>query len=367
MTYKAYIEKVMGLDPQVTRFADPILASGLGLGCDVISAYAAYQISMPGFTGFTGRERPRRLEESTWHSFPGGNDGFSRYILKALIPNAIDGSSSMEAILNNRINFDALDRPENRIRMRLGSMAVRVEHEALPEKSDSVLITFSKGGRLYRLKARAVVMASGGWINRRVVKDLPEEYREAYEQFHYSSVLVVNVALTNWRFLYKLNMTGCRWFRGFGYSCNIRQPMIVGEYRPPLHPDKPIVLTFYVPFHYTGLPIQEQGEKGRAEILSTSYAEFEQKVIDQMTMLFGSAGFARRDIAGIILNRWVYAYVNPWPGFFFGQPGKPAPRDVIRKLFGRIAFAHSELDGHQNWSGAIDEGGRAVRQISEIQ
>ena len=363
MTYKAYLERVMGLGPEIAQFADPILASGLGLGCDVISAYAAFQISMPGFQGFAGRGRIRRLEESNWHSFPGGNDGFSRYIIKMLIPGAIAGPATMSAILNNKINFDMLDSPENQVRMRLGAMAVSIGHDKHPEKSDHVLITYAKGGELYRIKARAVVMSTGGWAGRRIVKDLPEDYIKAYMQLNHSSVLVVNVALTNWRFLYTLGLTGCRWFKGFGYTCNIRQPMIVGDYKPPLHPDKPILLTFYVPLHYPGLPIKEQGEKGRNEILSTSYAEYERRIVGQMTRLFSAAGFdAKRDIAGIVLNRWVYAYLNPQPGYFFGSDGKPAPREIIRRPHGRIAFGHSELDGHQNWSGAVEEGISAVKK-----
>jgi spermidine dehydrogenase len=364
MTYKAYLEKVMGLSPEIARFADPILASGLGLGCDVISAYAAFQVSMPGFQGFSGRGRIRRLEESDWHSFPGGNDGFSRFIIKALMPEAIAGPATMAAILNNKINFDMLDHPESRIRMRLGAMAVHIEHEKQPEKSGGVLITYVKGGKSYRIKARTVVMSTGGWANRRIIRDLPEDYVKAYEQFNHSSVLVVNVALTNWRFLYTLGLTGCRWFKGFGYTCNIRRPMVVGDYKPPLHPDKPIILTFYVPLHYPGLPIKEQGEKGRTEILSTSYAEYEGRIVRQMTRLFASAGFeAKRDVAGIILNRWVYAYLNPQPGYFFGRDGKQAPREIIRRPHGRIAFGHSELDGHQNWSGAVEEGIGAAKKI----
>jgi len=37
----------------------------------------------------------------------------------------------------------------------------------------------------------------------------------------------------------------------------------------------------------------------------------------------------------------------------------PAPRDVIRKPFGRILFAHAELNGHQHWVAAVDEGRRS--------
>ena len=41
-----------------------------------------------------------------------------------------------------------------------------------------------------------------------------------------------------------------------------------------------------------------------------------------------------RDIAGIILNRWGHAYVNPDLGFMFGQNNNLAPPDVIRQPYG---------------------------------
>jgi spermidine dehydrogenase len=207
-------------------------------------------------------------------------------------------------------------------------------------------------------------MAGGGWVTRHVVRDLPEEYRNAYRHFFHSPMLVVNVALTNWRFLYKLGLTACRWFDGFGFSCNIRQPMQIGDYRPPLDPNQPSLLTFYVPFYYPGHPLQEQGSLGRKELLSTTFREYETKIREQMIRLFGSAAFdPGNDIAGIVLNRWGHAYVNPQPGFYFPQDGQPAPRDIIRKRFDRIGFGHSELYGHQYWLGAIREGRRAVEQI----
>ncbi|NIT03976.1 NAD(P)/FAD-dependent oxidoreductase, partial [Candidatus Saccharibacteria bacterium] len=239
----------MGLDPSVTRFADPVLASVVGLGCDAISAYTARQVSMPGFPEFRGY---RSLKNSHWHSFPGGNDGFSRFFIKALIPDAIAGERNFEDIQNGRVNFAALDRKRNRVRLRLGSSVVRVEHRGSGD-GKTVSIVYEQGGRLYSLKARGVVMATGGRIARRVVRDLPEEHETAYGQFHVSPILVANVAVTNWRFLYKLGLTACKWFTGFGFGCNIRKPMMVGDYRPPLHPDKPNVLTFYVSFHEPGL------------------------------------------------------------------------------------------------------------------
>ena len=83
MTYKTYIEKILGLNHEITKFVNPILATTIGLGCDVTSAYGAYQLGMPGFTGSS---KPIMLKDSDWHSFPGGNDGISRYLIKSGIP-----------------------------------------------------------------------------------------------------------------------------------------------------------------------------------------------------------------------------------------------------------------------------------------
>jgi len=363
MTYQHYLEKVIGLNPAITRYADPVLASVVGLGCDVISAYAARQVSMPGFPEFQGL---RSLKNSHWHSFPGGNDGFSRYFIKALIPDAIEGNKNFADILNGHVRFLTLDREQNKVRLRLGSSVVRVEQEESSVKEKNVTITYLRDGKLFRLKARSVVMACGSRLSRKIVSGLPVSHAEAYNQFHVSPILVANVALTNWRFLYRLGFTACKWFDGFGFGCNIRKPMIVGNYRPSLHPDKPTVLTFYISFHQPGLPIEEQGENGRKKLLGTSFAGFEAQLITQMKQLFSEAGFnAEKDIAGIILNRWTYAYVNPQPGFYYGKDGKPAARDAIRKPFGRIAFAHAELNGHQHWVAAVDEGRRATRQARE--
>ena len=67
------------------------------------------------------------------------------------------------------------------------------------------------------------------------------------------------------------------------------------------------------------------------ELFSTSYADYEQRIIAQMLRLFGSAGFKpKTDIAGIVLNRWGHAYSVPYPGFYGGDSQQPAPRDIIR-------------------------------------
>lgn len=365
MSYREFIEHVMGLGPHVTRYADPIVAGAVGLGCDAVSAYAAYAILLPGVSNFYAPQE-RDFSSFERHSFPGGNDGFARHFVKRIIPGAIAGDDTFEAILNGAVNFQALDGPGLPVRMRLGSTVVAVKHDGDGGRADEVLVSYVKDGSLYKLRARAVVMATGGWINRYVVRDLPPRQRMAYASFSHSAFLVANVALTNWRFLYNLGISACRYDGQFGYCFNVRRPMTVGGYQPPLDPDQPTVLSFYVPLYYTGRAVQEQCIRGRTELLTTSYAEYEQHILAQLARLFGDRFKPERDVAGIILNRWGHAYVVPEPGFYFGRGGQPAARDVIRKRFGRIAFGHSELRGNQHWGPAAAEGERAMKQILEV-
>lgn len=155
-----------------------------------------------------------------------------------------------------------------------------------------------------------------------------------------------------------------RWQEGFGTSCSISPMMSVGRHQPNFDPDKPTVLTFYISFGSPGMPVQAQTAKGRAELFYTSYADYERQIREQLTKLFSSSGFDhRRDIQGIILNRWGHAYVVPEPGFFFDTKAQQAPRNTIMEGYGRLAFGHSELEGFQHWGTAADQGRRAIQQI----
>ena len=361
MSYETFLRDELQLGSEGARYADLFLASACGLGSDAVSAFAAYQLPMPGLFG-SMPEGMRRV------SFPGGNSGFVRYFLKRLIPDAIEGTYSFTDIITGALNLEALDRPNQPLRMRTSSTVLSVAHDGDPGKAGTVSVIYTQNGQFYGIKAKAVVMATGSWMNRFVVRDLPPEYQAACQQFVHAPFLVANVALNHWRFLDKLGMTAAIWNyddQGFGYTCNIRDPMQVGDYQPPLDPNRPVVLSFYTPFFYPGQSARAQVTRGRAELLTTPYPVYEQKILRQMVRLFGAAGFnPKTDVAGIILNRWGHAYSVPYPGFY-GGAGGTAPRDVLRKNHGRIAFGHSELDGLQHYGPAADEGRRAFNQIAD--
>jgi spermidine dehydrogenase len=364
MTRAEFVTKVAGLNPDVLRYDDPGIAAGMfGGASDGLSAYA-----LAG-TPWIGMRDKRTVDFfKSGMGFPGGNTTLLRHFVKAVFPAAIMGPKRFDAIANNRVNFAALDSGHSPLRMRLSATAVNVAHEGPPSSADHVDVVYEKGGQLYRVKAKGAVLAIGSWVAKHIASDVPADYQDALGRIPHGPILSVNVALHNWRFLERLGVSAARWFEGFGFFANIRQPMLVGDRPTPFHPDKPALLTFYVPFLRPGLPIEAQGPAGRAELYGTSYADFEKLILAQMQRLFSGAGFnARRDIAGIVLNRWGHALFSPPPGFFFGKDGKPSHLKVLREAFGRIAFGHSELNGtSQAWETAAAEGRRAMTQILNV-
>jgi spermidine dehydrogenase len=353
-----YMER-FGLSQETVRtFLSPVAGGGSGLGPDALSAYSDYAYEMlnpiPDESG--GMDQ----------MFPGGNTTIARLMVKSLLPTSISGPDTVDAVCRNAVNFVALDAPGAPARIRLGATAVSVRHDGDPAKASSVAIVYEKGGQLYRVKARSVVMAGGSWTTKHIVRDLPETHRQAYAQFYRSPCMMANVAVRNWRFLYDKGLSGCRWFGGaVGDYMEVRKLALTGDVERAITPDGPIVLSLKCIYAYPGLPTEEQGSRGRMELLSTSFREYERRIRQQFSDMFTGSGFdAQRDIAGIILNRWGHAYLSPQPGFFFGKNGQPAAREILRKApFGRIAFANTDLAGAMDHRFSILEAQRAINQL----
>jgi len=361
MSYHDYLNKVVGLDKRVAAYMDPILAiSNYGVCGDAVSAYGAYLLALPGMKGYFQSDTID-FDAVKIMSFPGGNTVYARRIAQHLIPGCLGDDDSFASTLRGGVNHAKLDAPDQAVRIRLGATGFHAAHQG----KDHVVVKYLKDGNPHSVRARTSVVSAGGYIARKLVPDMPADIRNAYEGFHHGPALVVNVALNNWRFLQKIGITAGRWYHGFGFFGSIRAPMSMPGATPPFDPDKPVVMTFYVPFLHPGYDTRTQGNLGRAELLGKSYADFERQIREQMNTLFAEGGFdARRDIAGIVLNRWGHAYVSPQPGFYYGGKGGQGLAGPIKTGFDRIFFGHSELGSRLNYRNAIAEGGRAGKQAA---
>jgi spermidine dehydrogenase len=352
ITYKDWIEKVKGWDPAVTDMAEPLTGLLSGISADASPAWAGRFVGDP--------KRPLSM------SYPGGNSTWARHLVRSLIPESFPGPFSFDNLMTAQITPAALDRAGSPVRLRMSSMAIDVRHSGPPGQAESVVVTYMHDGQPHAVKGSSVVMATGGWINKRIIQDLPREIVEAYDQYTYAPALIINVALTNWRFMYNQDITAVRWFGdedAIGFWANLRRSMVSGGYEPPLDPDKPTVLSFYMGLYTRGRSAFDQGALGRLRLLSTSYSDYERIVRKRLAMMFADVGFdPKRDIAGITLNRWGHARLVEPVGFHFGSDGKPSPLQAPQKGFGRIFIGHAELNGSQHASTAFEHGRRAAAQ-----
>jgi spermidine dehydrogenase len=342
----------------IRRYLSPVSGGGSGIGADVLSAYSDYA---PDLLFPWEQERGPQM-------FPGGNTGVARHIVKALLPDAIHGPATMAGICRSPVDFTALDQPHQPTRIRLQATVISIEHEGDAARAPHVNLVYLREGRLYRVRARSVVLANGNWTINSIVRDLPPAYRQAYAQFFRAPCIMANVAVRNWRFLARMGISQCQWFEGVGNYLAVRRVATFGGAAPLLSPDTPTVLTLKILFANPGRSLPEQINTGRYQMMTTPFSVYEKQLRDQFAGMFGRQGFdSRRDIAGIILNRWGHAYLAPQPGFFFGKDGKPAPAELMRRRpFGRIAFANSDLSGIMDHRASITEAHRAVTQVVSL-
>jgi spermidine dehydrogenase len=352
-----YIEHFGVSQETIRGFLSPVEGGGSGLGPDALSAYSDYAADLlHPFEDGSGE---------AVQMFPGGNTTIARLMLKTLIPQSIDGATSVEAVSRGSVKFDALDSAGAPARIRLSSTTISVRHDGDPANAETLSVAYVRDGKVFRAKARSAVMAGGSWTTKHIVKDLPEQQRKAYAQFYRAPCMMANVAVRNWRFLHKMGISGCRWFEGVGNYMDVCRQAVVGVNDAGISPDSSVVLAVKVLYSYPGMSTEDQGHRGRREMLSTSFRDYERRIREQFMAMFETAGFdARRDIVGIVLNRWGHAYLSPQPGFFFGKDGQPAPRETLRSApFGRIAFANTDLAGAMDHRYSILESQRAVNQL----
>jgi spermidine dehydrogenase len=104
-------------------------------------------------------------------------------------------------------------------------------------------------------------------------------------------------------------------------------------------------------------------------MLSRSFEEYEILIRQELLDVFGEAGFdPAEDTEGIAINRWGHAEVICYPGFAFGngssdEPMPGVPIHDAGRRFGRIAFAHTDLNGFADNQGTTRISRQAVSDL----
>jgi len=370
MTYRDFLLKVAKVDPMVVSYLrDRTFGSARGLSG--MSAFAARRRGMPGFLGMDlgsdnpPRTIPEQLSPATrkpipMYHFPDGNATIARLVVRQLIPDALPGRTLADSILQ-RADYSRLDQSGNQNRIRLSSTAVLVTNTPT-----GVMVTYSRDGKLYRVRARHCVLACWHHVIPYICPELPDWQKEALRYQVHAVNLWVNVWLRNWRAFKKAGACFINAPNGYYSQILLECPVDIGGYKRSTSPDEPTVLTMLRVFETPGVPVKDQYRIARAEMYATDFETYEAKLRDQLTRMLGPYGFdASRDIAGITLNRWGHGYSYMYSSVFdeFLDRGEQPPHERARMTYRNIAIANCDAAARDTTPDSIDQARRAVTEL----
>jgi spermidine dehydrogenase len=364
-----FLTKHCGLIPEALPFFQKFPHDLFAVGIDAISAYSCYDnpddygsFQYPAFDGL--KLSPLEKEEPYIFHFPDGNASIARLLVRALIPEAMPGDT-MEDVVTARADYSQLDRPENDVRIRLGSTAVRVKQDAGPHSSKSVEIVYAHGGKLQTITARNCVLACYNAMVPYLCPELPEKQKDALHYCVKAPFLYSRVAIRNWEPFAKLGIHQAIAPGSYHSFVALDFPVSIGDYKFPGTPQQPAALFMLRCPCSPGAPRRDQYRAGRYELIATPFETIERNIRSQLQRMFGEAGFdAARDIAAITVNRWAHGYAYEYDSYSDRDlAGKTHPNVVARAPFGRITIANSDSAARAYTDAAIDEAWRAINEL----
>ncbi len=374
LSYRDFLLEVAKADAAVIPFYQARTHGEWGVGIDAVSALDVWSFGFPGFQGLNlepgsaphmGYTAAGYADGGsyTFH-FPDGNASIARLLVRNLIPESLPGVSAEDAV-TARLDYSRLDRPASPVRIRLSSVVVQVRNVGNPDSAAEVEIAYVRGGKLHWARARSCVLACYNMMIPYLCPELPEPQKAALHYAVKIPLIYATVALKNWTSFKALGVAQVYAPGSYFSSLSLNQVVDIGDYRSARSPDGPILVHMTRTPVQPGLPERDQHRAGHYDILSTSFATFEQKIRDQLSRILGPGGFdPARDIAAITINRWPHGYAYEYNPLFDPDwtPGSE-PHVIGRARHGRITIANSDAGAAAYTDSAIDQAYRAVQEL----
>jgi spermidine dehydrogenase len=371
-SYRDYLVKICGCSDEVANCFQGRPLGFFGLGCDAVSALDLRSFGYPGFAGLKlpAEDHPELSEPYIYH-FPDGNASLARLLVRALVPDTDPGHTmddivpahfhATDDIVLAGFDYGAIDRADNKVRIRLQSTVIDVR-----QRGDAVSVCYVNAGAPHRVTAKYAVLACFHMMIPYLMPDLPQAQREALTLNVKTPLVYTNVVARNWQPWLALKVSDIVAPMGFFSHVALDFPVDLGGYRHPRDPAAPIVLHLeHVPgAPNSGLDARAQFHIGQAKLLAMTFADFETRISDSLDRMLGSGGFdSARDIAAITVNRWPHGYGYVANSLFDPDDYDDRVLRLARQPFGRVAIANSDAGGDAYAHLAINEAARAVREL----
>ena len=368
ISYLDFLRDHAKVDEQVLGIYRQWFRSFYGLGSKdvpavLVSAYGDGG-GLPGLAHTMPRVGHRGDEPYIFH-FPDGNASIARLIVRSLLPEAVPGAT-MEDVVTSRVDYSMLDREGARVRIRLNSTVVNVQHTG---DAGAVDVTFVNGGDPYTVRASSCVLACYNSAIPYIAPELPEEQKEGLAYNVKVPLTYTKVLIRNWEPFVNLGISYVYFTNDFYKQIELDYPVSLGNYEFGTKPEDPMIVHLCNVPYFDDIDGPEQWRAGRRELLTTTFDKFEHHVRDQMDAALAAGGFdAERDIQAITVNRWPHGYsYNPK---YLWEPEWPdeqaTPWFIGRQRYGRIAIANSDAGARSDSNSAITEAHRAVEDLKAI-
>jgi spermidine dehydrogenase len=376
ISYRGYLSDVLKVDPQVLTLYQARTHGEWGVGADAVSALDAWGIQLPGFEGLNLEPgsipgmgfTPAGYADtggSVHLHFPDGNATIARQLVRRLVPAAVPGHGVAD-VVTARVDYSRLDRTGEPVRLRLNSTVLRVENIASAGADhEGVAVTYARDGHTERVHARHCVLACYNMMIPYLCPELPDRQKAALHALVKTPLVYTSVAIRNWHAFASLKIRQIHAPGGYHTSTRLNPIVDIGGYRSPRSPDEPTLLWLTRTPCKPGLPEHEQNKAGRAELLATTFEEFERNIRDQLGRMLGTGGFdPAADITAITVNRWPHGYAPEHNSLFEPNVSEAEQAHVIgRARFGRITIANSDSGGGAYTDVAIEQAHRAVNEL----
>ncbi len=360
LSYSDFLRKYWDADPDILKYLQTRTHDLWAVGIDAVPA--SETLYLPGLKAqrkALAQSGGGAQEEPYIYHFPDGNASIARLLVRKLIP-AVAPGSTMDDIVLARFDYAQLDRPEHAVRIRLSSTAVDVRNVGA-----GVEVAYVKDGKPTRVAASGCVLACYHAMIPYIAPQTSAPQRTALHANVRAPLVYVNVIARNWEPWRRLGVAYID-NPGGTFAAYLDFPVSMGGYRFSADPAQPICIhLFHAPtLPNQGLTMREQFRAGRGRLYTTTFADFEREIRDELGRMLGPAGFDfDRDVAAITVNRWPHGYAyTPTPLFDDPVEQRNIER-LARKRVGRITIANSDSGWDAYTNVAIDAAHRAVTEL----
>jgi len=364
--YATFLREDWGLDPLSIACLEQ---RTLDFFAAPISRIAALDVAYYGYPGFQGiglgidLSQVPEMADRYIHHFPDGNASLARLLVRALVPDAIPGST-MEDIVTARADYARLDRPGQPVRLRLDASAVRVVNTW---PGVAVGYVGHADGKLRRVQAKHVVLACFNAAVPRILAGLSPSQSAALSACVRLPLVYTNVAVRNWHPWVKLGVHEIFGVSSFHSRVKLDYPVSMGDYECPTAPDQPMVIHMvHVPMA-DGVPGDGRADSraARARMLAMRFEDYEAAARRDLARMLGPGGFdADRDIAAITVNRWSHGYAYGGGSLYESPEAAERLQAQARKPLGAVSIANSDAGWSAYAHSAIDQAHRSVADLA---